>query len=34
MRSMPPIESNVFRGRLFWLGRKPLARGNRYTAAS
>jgi bifunctional enzyme CysN/CysC len=27
----PPIESNVFRGRLFWLGRKPLATGNRYT---
>ncbi|HEX5794853.1 MAG TPA: adenylyl-sulfate kinase, partial [Geminicoccaceae bacterium] len=27
----PPIESNVFRGRLFWLGRKPLAVGNRYT---
>ena len=22
----PPIETNVFRGRLFWLGRKPLAR--------
>ncbi|MGH6945322.1 MAG: adenylyl-sulfate kinase, partial [Geminicoccaceae bacterium] len=27
----PPIESNVFRARLFWLGRKPLAVGNRYT---
>jgi len=27
----PPIESNVFRGRLFWLGKKPLAVGNRYT---
>jgi bifunctional enzyme CysN/CysC len=27
----PPIESNVFRGRLFWLGREPLAVGNRYT---
>ena len=27
----PPIESNVFRGRLFWLGHKPLAAGNRYT---
>jgi bifunctional enzyme CysN/CysC len=27
----PPIESNVFRGRLFWLGRKPLSAGNRYT---
>ncbi len=27
----PPVESNVFRGRLFWLGRKPLAVGNRYT---
>ncbi len=26
-----PIESNVFRGRLFWLGRKPLAVGSRYT---
>ena len=22
-----PIETNVFRGRLFWLGRKPLTRG-------
>jgi bifunctional enzyme CysN/CysC len=27
----PPVESNVFRGRLFWLGKKPLAVGNRYT---
>ncbi|HET6619486.1 MAG TPA: adenylyl-sulfate kinase [Dongiaceae bacterium] len=25
-----PIESNVFRGRLFWLGRKPLVRGDAY----
>ena len=26
----PPIETNVFRGRLFWLGRKPLKRGDAY----
>ena len=26
----PPIETNVFRGRLFWLGRKPLAQGDSY----
>ncbi len=26
----PPVESNVFRGRLFWLGKKPLAVGQRY----
>jgi len=26
----PPIETNVFRGRLFWLGRKPLMSGKRY----
>jgi bifunctional enzyme CysN/CysC len=26
----PPQLSNVFRGRLFWLGRKPLVAGNRY----
>jgi bifunctional enzyme CysN/CysC len=26
----PPIETNVFRGRLFWLGRKPLVRGDAY----
>jgi bifunctional enzyme CysN/CysC len=26
----PPMLSNVFRGRLFWLGRKPLTRGCRY----
>ncbi|MGH6890648.1 MAG: adenylyl-sulfate kinase, partial [Dongiaceae bacterium] len=26
----PPIETNVFRGRLFWLGGKPLARGDSY----
>jgi bifunctional enzyme CysN/CysC len=25
-----PVESNVFRGRLFWLGRKPLVRGDAY----
>jgi bifunctional enzyme CysN/CysC len=25
-----PIETNVFRGRLFWLGRKPLMRGDSY----
>jgi bifunctional enzyme CysN/CysC len=25
-----PIETNVFRGRLFWLGRKPLTRGDSY----
>ena len=26
----PPIETNVFRGRLFWLGREPLVEGARY----
>jgi bifunctional enzyme CysN/CysC len=26
----PPMLTNVFRGRLFWLGRTPLAAGNRY----
>jgi bifunctional enzyme CysN/CysC len=26
-----PIESNVFRAHLFWLGHKPLEAGNRYT---
>jgi len=26
----PPMLTNVFRGRLFWLGRNPLAEGNRY----
>jgi bifunctional enzyme CysN/CysC len=26
-----PIESNVFKARLFWLGRKPLSTGNGYT---
>ena len=26
----PPIETNVFRGRLFWLGRKPLTQGDSY----
>ncbi|HET6161236.1 MAG TPA: adenylyl-sulfate kinase [Dongiaceae bacterium] len=25
-----PIETNVFHGRLFWLGRKPLTRGDTY----
>ena len=26
----PPIETNVFRAHLFWLGRRPLAVGNEY----
>ena len=26
----PPMLTNVFRGRLFWLGRQPLTPGNRY----
>jgi len=26
----PPMLTNVFRGRLFWLGRNPLVPGNRY----
>ena len=26
----PPIETNVFRARLFWLGKRPLKVGNRY----
>jgi bifunctional enzyme CysN/CysC len=26
----PPMLTNVFRGRLFWLGHKPLVAGNRY----
>ncbi len=26
----PPIETNVFHGRLFWLGKKPLRRGDTY----
>jgi bifunctional enzyme CysN/CysC len=26
----PPMLSNVFRGKLFWLGRKPLTKGSRY----
>ena len=26
----PPIETNVFRAHLFWLGRKPLVAGSRY----
>jgi bifunctional enzyme CysN/CysC len=29
-RQHPPIESHVFRARLFWLGREPLAKGKRY----
>ena len=29
--SDPPVETNVFRARLFWLGHKPLAVGRRYT---
>ncbi len=32
-RTQPPIETNVFRGRLFWLGRKPLMRGDELSAA-
>jgi bifunctional enzyme CysN/CysC len=28
--SAPPLESNVFRGHLFWLGREPLATGKQY----
>jgi bifunctional enzyme CysN/CysC len=30
-RTRPPIESNVFRARVFWLGHAPLEPGNRYT---
>jgi bifunctional enzyme CysN/CysC len=30
-REQPPIESNVFRARVFWLGHAPLEPGNRYT---
>ena len=26
----PPLESNVFRGHVFWLGREPLAAGKQY----
>jgi bifunctional enzyme CysN/CysC len=26
----PPVETNVFRGRLFWLGRTPLKAGDQY----
>ena len=26
----PPLETNVFKARLFWLGHAPLAKGNRY----
>jgi len=26
----PPLESNVFRGHIFWLGHEPLAVGNKY----
>ena len=28
--SRPPLESNVFRGHIFWLGKEPLAAGKRY----
>jgi bifunctional enzyme CysN/CysC len=27
----PPVETNVFRARLFWLGERPLRTGERYT---
>ncbi len=27
----PPIETNVFKGRLFWLGQRPLTKGATYT---
>ena len=27
----PPVESNVFRARLFWLGAEPMTTGRRYT---
>ncbi len=30
MMTNAPMLSNVFRGRVFWLGRKPLVPGNRY----
>jgi bifunctional enzyme CysN/CysC len=26
-----PLETNVFKARLFWLGHRPLAAGNAYT---
>ena len=29
--SNPPMLSNVFKGRIFWLGREPLQAGNKYT---
>ncbi|MEQ8397747.1 adenylyl-sulfate kinase [Thalassobaculum sp.] len=29
-RSEPPVETNVFRARIFWLGRSPLEVGRRY----
>lgn len=29
-RSEPPVETNVFRARIFWLGRSPLQVGRRY----
>ncbi|MFO1127934.1 MAG: adenylyl-sulfate kinase [Rhodospirillales bacterium] len=29
--SNPPMLSNVFKGRIFWLGREPLQAGDRYT---
>ncbi len=30
LESSPPMLTNVFRGRIFWLGRRPLAPGDRY----
>ena len=30
LESRPPMLTNVFRGRIFWLGRRPLAPGDRY----
>lgn len=29
--SRPPVETNVFRARIFWLGKQPLLRGHGYT---
>ncbi len=31
LESNPPMLTNVFRGRIFWLGREPLVPGARYT---
>lgn len=31
LMSNPPMLSNVFRGRIFWLGREPLMAGSKYT---